>query len=670
MPRLLSPQNDHAPSFFRSPFGRGDALRSLQASPPHDPVGSDLRVAGLLFTLLLGVAGLALAAGWNSPALTADEPREAAQGLAVLFPDSGEAPALYPRLVALVASIGGWPPTPVARLISAAFWLASFPAVAGLLRRLGLTPSARLLALTPLLTCGPLLLHARAFLPDTAALAAGLWFVIAVVHGVEDRSFGWIALANVTGVAAASLQPAALLLAFIPVIGIAGLLLWPERPRARYHFGNLHDFWVLLTCIAAAITFPATLLAFRLPAVHATRPDGSSLANLLHAFPHASLVLIGLALVLTTPARRGAALMGVALAFCASMIEQLVSDSTLALRCALWAASAGLTLSGMFAAGKSRWLAWSVFSLFHFSQIAGCFGIFFPPPQVDRGGESGMVQLLRDATAPEEELVVAGENPSSALPFFAGRRARLVSWRKDSGVSAQNRPTALAPLLLVEKHPEPDRAALDRLTQNLGLDSRPFATDGFRTLYVSSARRAHLRVQLFNLTYPDILFAEPAEISASAQPEPVAALMSTRVFAGMDPMPVRYQVPARLRSHRLANGQSVFDARAPSRLWFASPAGVTHLRAEFGIPDAGFPPATAPVGSVEFAIIEHRVDGTEQTLFARLLDPSARPADRELQRVELPLAPAPGAEIIFETRPGPTADAGGDLAYWRTIQLR
>jgi hypothetical protein len=90
----------------------------------------------------------------------------------------------------------------------------------------------------------------------------------------------------------------------------------------------------------------------------------------------------------------------------------------------------------------------------------------------------------------------------------------------------------------------------------------------------------------------------------------------------------------------------------------------------FGISEDAFTRNGDRTDGVEFAVLEYLPDGSERMLFSQFLDPVRRNEDRSTQHVERELEVSPGAEIVFETRPGPSGINAFDWSYWKKIELR
>ena len=210
--------------FVKKIAGRGGRA-GLFAVPNHgqlSPPPADRRetvIAVTLFVALLGFSLWGVGVGWRSMNLPGCEFRQTQTAVSAFFiqkehnfslayptPVLGkpwsipmEFP-LYQWTVVGVSNTTGMALTQAGRAVSAVCFYLGLPAVYLLLARLGLGRSRRLLALGFILCCPLYVFYARAFLIETMATMFGVWFMLAYVRAVDQRSVGWLLLAIFTGV--------------------------------------------------------------------------------------------------------------------------------------------------------------------------------------------------------------------------------------------------------------------------------------------------------------------------------------------------------------------------------------------------------------------------------------------------------------------------------------
>ncbi|HTO02423.1 MAG TPA: hypothetical protein VL069_01920, partial [Opitutus sp.] len=338
-------------------------------------------------------------------------------------------------------------------------------------------------------------------------------------------------------------------------------------------------------------------------------------------------------------------------------------------------AALGLALGAMLESTAPRWLVWSVILGFHGLQMWSFFHFLYPTQRLPYEGGSGLTRLLRDITEPDDVLLIVGNDWSSVIPFYSERRALMIRTRLENDEQYLHRAfSSIAdesvPVFILVGEQRENKALLDRVSRRFDIDDAPFLRHKDQTIYVSRRWREEYARRLFNLSYNDVSFADPSERLISNEPQSVHAMRSTRFFRAMNPQPVRYQVPFGLTFGVRPDGSLVFDAHAPSRLYFNPPQRTVRVSLTFGISEDAFTRNGDRTDGVEFAVVQYPPDGGERILFSQFLDPVRRQEDRTTQQVELNLEVSPDAEIIFETRPGPSGSNAFDWSYWKKIELR
>jgi len=112
---------------------------------------------------------------------------------------------LYQICVARLAASMGWPLEPVGRLVSLAFFYLALPAFYLLLRALNVAAPRRWLFLGLLLITPVYLYYSRAFMIESAAFCAAVWFLYVSVRACETSRAAW----TVAAIAFASLAAGA-----------------------------------------------------------------------------------------------------------------------------------------------------------------------------------------------------------------------------------------------------------------------------------------------------------------------------------------------------------------------------------------------------------------------------------------------------------------------------
>lgn len=614
---------------------------------------------------------------------------------------------LYQWTVSVVSSATGLPLIQSARAVSCVCFYLALPAIWLLLRRLRLAPTQRWVALSLMLSCPLYVFYARAFLIETMALMFSLWFLQGFIAAVEERSSFWIVVANVAGVGAGLVKVTTFMLYLVPAAGCSIFWLWQTRPFPARSSAAGSRFWRTIGWIGACVALPfvATWWWVKLAdMVKALNPSGAQLISssmnsyhfgtwqnrlsselwLAHwktlttnLTPIAGLLIVScVAVVFGGRWRKW--ILGIAALFVAAPMTfpvlyawheyYFVANGVLLL------VAGGLALSALVESTLSRWVVWSVIFGMHAIQCWGYFHFLYPTQRLPFEGGSGLTRLLRDITDPQDVLLIAGNDWSSVIPFYAERRALMIRTHLENDPAYLDRAFAgvadeSVPVLILVGALRENRDFLAQATRRFDIDPTPFLIHKDQTVYVARAWRNEYSKRLFNLSYNDVTFAQPSERRTSDQPQLVSAMRSTRFFDHMTPQPERYQVPFGLTFGFRPDGSLAFDAHAPSRLWFHVPPGTTQLSIEFGISEDAYLRTGDRTDGVEFTVVARAPDGKDRTLFSRILDPVRWEKDRATQRANLPVSLAPETELIFETRPGPSGSNAFDWSYWKEINL-
>ena len=688
---------------------------------------TDPILARVLFVALLVFNLWGLSIGWSSSALPGNEFRQSQTAQSTLFiqreknfslayptPVLGkpwsipmEFP-LYQWTVAAVSSVTGQPLIQAARWVSALCFYLTLPAIWLLLKRIPLNPTQRLITLSLVLTCPLYIFYARGFLIETMALMFSVWFLQGFVAAVEQRGPFWVLIANVAGIGAGLVKVTTFLLYLLPAAMIG--VMWVAHAgifRSHSPFAT-HRTWRVIGATAACVVGPfiATCWWIQLAdAIKALNASGAQLVSsamsgyhfgtwqarassepwLAHwntirtnLAPMASLVIFAGVAVIYGGRWRSWILVAT-LVFLAGPLtfpvlyswhEYYFVANGIFLMLAV-----GLALSAMLESSARRWVAWTAILAVHTTQVWGYFHYLYPTQRSPHQGGSGLTRLLRDVTDPQDVLLIAGNDWSSVIPFYAERRALMIRTNLERNESYLQKAFASiadesVPLVILAGEMRGDQPLLARISTAFNIDPEPFLVHKDQTVYASRAWREDYSKRLFNLSYNDVTFANPSERRVSDQPHPVSAIRSTKFFNRISPLPERYQVPFGLTFGFRPDGRSVFDAHAPTRLWFKAPPDTTRISVRFGVSEEAYTRTGGGTDGVEFVIKEILEDGTEHLLFSRFLDPAERENDRTTQRAELNVNPTPGAEIVFETGPGPSGSNAFDWSYWEEIELR
>ncbi|MEO6002112.1 MAG: glycosyltransferase family 39 protein [Opitutus sp.] len=687
----------------------------------------DRAIARSLFCALALFHLWAVLVGWRSGLLQGNEFRQTQTALTTLFVQreqnfslSYPTPVLgkpwsvpmefplYQWTVAVVSSATGLPLIQSARAVSCVCFYLTLPAIWLLLRRMKLREGQRWIALGVMLTCPLYIFYSRAFLIETMALMFSLWFLQSFLAAMEQRSAFWLIVANLAGIGAGLVKVTTFIVYLVPAGICAAYWLW-QRARAADTFPKLRPrFWRLLGWIVAATVIPflATVWWIKLAdAIKALNPSGVQLVSssmssyhfgtwqtrlstetwashwrtlTTNIMPIASLAAFG-CVTAFLGGRWRKWIVGLTALFVTAPLTFPVlyawHEYYWVANTALLLAATGLALAALLDSTAPRWTRWTIIVGVNAIQCWGFIHYLYPTQRLPYEGGSGLTRLLHDVTDPQDVLLIAGNDWSSVVPFYAERRALMIRTHLERDGEYLNRAFAAisdesVPVLVLMGDLRRDTEFLARASRQFDLDPRPFLRHKDETVYVNRSLRKEYGRRLFNLSYNDVTFADAAEHATSNQPQSLTALRTTRFFTRMSPRPDRYQVPFGLSLGFRPDGSLVFDAHAPTRLWFHPPRRVTQLSLEFGIAEDAYTRAGDRTDGVEFVAVVRAAPGaTERALFSRVLDPVRQPLDRGTQRAKVSLALPENAEVIIETRPGPGGSNAFDWSYWRTIEF-
>ncbi|HVU16315.1 MAG TPA: hypothetical protein VHD32_05300 [Candidatus Didemnitutus sp.] len=116
------------------------------------------------------------------------------------------------------------------------------------------------------------------------------------------------------------------------------------------------------------------------------------------------------------------------------------------------------------------------------------------------------------------------------------------------------------------------------------------------------------------------------------------------------------------------DGRPVMVLHAPSEMAFDVPEGATYVTGEFGF----MPGAYTKGGNTDGAefVIYCTVNGVQQVLFSRLMDPVHVLTDRGLQKFKVALPDHPIGRLYLRVNPGPRHNYSWDWTVWTGIEVK
>lgn len=615
---------------------------------------------------------------------------------------------LYQWSVAWISSTTGWSLPLCARLLSAASFYASLPALFRLLGQLGLATGRRLLVLAVVLSSPLYIFYSRAFLIEAMALAFALWFLVAFVEVMRRRSAWWLGVMVACGTGAALVKVTTFMVWCGAAAAYSAYRLWCDwrgagwAAAARTLGWGVAGIGPVLAAAAWWVHFSdgikrlnasgAALASAQLQAYNlgtwADRVSPDTWARLLRQWDKGVMPVwlaagtAVLAMGFLRPQRR---LVWMALSvFVAAqlMFPRLYSIHDYyfyAAGIALLVAVGGM-LVALVDSRLPRSLVWAVVAVVLLANLNHYRTGYYRDQTIRGAGGSGLADAIRNTAPPDSVLIIVGDDWNSMLPYYAQRRALMVRAGMEHQTEYLER--AFADLrgediygLVTIGVQRANRPLIERAIRDFKLDPQvTFTFDDQADVYV---RRFHRNRALRTMGsnehpfYNRVVLKGVPDAPEGAQPEDgierwVQPSERATLFSEMTPAPVRYNFAFGIAPF-MVDGAKVIGAHPVSTLWFAPRAGEREIDFEFGIVEAAYASASGHTDGADFTVRERRSDGTETVVYQRRLDPFAVPADRGRQSVRLRYTVSPGGELIFETGFG----GGGsfDWCYWGKIRI-
>jgi len=617
---------------------------------------------------------------------------------------------LYQWSVARLADATGWDLWVAARAVSLFCFYLTLPAIWLLLDIAQFSRRSRWIALSLVVSAPLYIFYSRAFLIESMALAAGVWFLVALLRVLTGRGgWPWYLLAISCGVLVALVKiTTAMVWLSVGALVALGFMVraFLQEPRE----GRWRKMGVL-ALQAAVVACPAVLagawwVSFA-DAAKAASPTGAFLGSASMSgfnFGHIadrstsnnlSGLLVNWSRAITPLwAWLPVAVLGIALGkrlVWLGVFSLLLFVAVLATFPVLYRnhdyyyyaaallplLSTAAFLTALEERPRVRWLAPIALAVVVAGQFTAYFQNYYRLQNVPSNGGSGLTNVLRDVTPRDSVLVIAGEDWSAVTPYYTERRALMLreEWLFSSDIVARAfenlRDEQVSALLLVGKARE-DAALLATAVKQFDLQPEVALRHLDTDVYLS--RRIHdavlRRMQDGGENYSGLeIIGHPA-----APPPPPALEIDNAVhavnsaqsdyyFGPITPHPVRYRTKFGLGPGQL-DGRMVVGAHPDAALWIAIPAGARTATMEFGLP----PETYAQTDGVEFLIVWHPRQGPSRELLKRHVDPAKNQTDRGTLTVTVQLPDAASGELEFATTP--CENYSYDWAYWKKIEVR
>lgn len=613
----------------------------------------------------------------------------------------------YQACVAGLSSLTGWPLEQTGRLVSVLFYLATLPAVYGLLGFAGLAPSRRLLALAVVLSTPVYLFYTRAVMIETTALCFSVWFLHGLQRALDSRSRGWLAATCVFALLGALTKITTFVLYLVPAAIFALAVLRREGRRD----GRFDPAGALRPALFAALPVALALGAAwwwiaRGDALKHSNPYTGFLASTeLHQWNYGpfalrlepsfwqhiltnitqnllsegALALTLLGATLAAPRARGIALAGFA-GFAAGPLVFAnlyhIHDYYYTANALLLTGPAGLLLASAWdnprLTAAARWVMLGLMLVLQYHAFDRGYHYYYwkeapPPPD--------LATIIRETVPADDVVLISGDDWNPLLPYYAQRRAVMVAGGRDGepavleDVIARLPPRRVEAMVLVGDKLRQDPALVRARTARFGLAPRPFASSDAADLYLpaDAIATAAARLQGRSFATARVLVAPVTQLPMT---DPKETALSAQDYPMCSPAPLRARSQFGIGRGNV-DGRTVINAHAPSELYFQPPAGAHRFTASAGLPAGTYakPPPEATDGVV-VEVFEQQPDGLRRSLLRRHLTPATREADRGPQELAFDNGAPFAGQLVFTIAPGPAGNLSYDQAYWARIEIR
>jgi hypothetical protein len=287
---------------------------------------------------------------------------------------------------------------------------------------------------------------------------------------------------------------------------------------------------------------------------------------------------------------------------------------------------------------------------------------------------------LQRVTAPDEVVVIAGNDWSSITPYYAQRRALMIrrnlehTWNEIEPAFARLKGEDVTALIL---HGEQggNQHLIDLAVRDFHLDSRPAFRFRDATVYLHEQIRAQTRELLKNVPEIELLEGKPGEVDPRFRRELKLTELLRRYrddFAQMKPEPFKYfsSFGTGLIEHE---GRKFNGAHPDTRIWFKVSAGRHTMATEAGLLPSAYDDKIAKwdqSDGVEIRLEKETAGGGREVLYSRLLNPRDRESDRGIQQIRCEFELAHDGTVVLSIGPGPSGNYARDWALLGPVEIK
>ncbi|MEO6568309.1 MAG: glycosyltransferase family 39 protein [Opitutaceae bacterium] len=681
-----------------------------------------------VFAALLAFNVWGVSVGWKNVNLPGCEFRQAQTALSALFiqrdndfslayptPVLGkpwsvpmEFP-LYQWTVVLLSNATGISLTPAARTVSAVCFYLTLPAFYLLLRRLGLTRMGRLIALGFVVTCPIYIFYTRSFMIETMALLAGAWYLAALIETLEKRSWQWLALCVVAGTVAGLVKVTTFILFLVPAFTWTLIWLWQSRPQSAER--NWRPFFTTLAWLAAAHAVPFMAAKWWVvfsDSVKMENPSGVALtsSNLvgwnfgvgqrfspevwaahwkiffreLISPVSAILSVAGACLV----ARRWLFLSLASVAL--FMLVQVVFPVLYAWHDYYYVANAftlmlavAMIMLGLLEVKAiPRVVAIATIVVAYSCQILLWYRGHFEEQRFNGMGGDSLNVIIKTISAPDEALIVAGQDWNSMMPYFSQRRTLML--RDDVMRSAETLEAAIAKLqgtpvamVILRDSARGNRQVVRLAARYLGIDERQALTWQGDQIFLHRDARTEVLNEIEGKGLNRYHSLEWAA-EASTRDRPLAARVvqyatlaerHKKLFRNFSPAPHSFFSTVGPELWNEAGGQRFF-AHPETKFWFTLPAGGHRFRTTIAMTESSYSGVSRTDASDGVVLVATFVEagGGRHELERRDVNPRDNESDRGVLPIDWHFSLPAAGQLEIAVLSGP---AGNSARDWVTL---
>lgn len=596
-----------------------------------------------------------------------------------------------------------------ARLVSLLCFYLCLPAGFILLRRVGATRSTALLGLALILAAPVYIYYSRAILIESLVLLLSLWFLVAFERLASTGRLMWVVVTALLGGLAAMVK----ITTFAIWGGLA--LVWGVVTLVRlWQRGDSLEAWKRLGWFALAGMVPliagagwlqwadtvkeASPGGFFLTAENLRSHNLGTWAYRVEAdlwrqiLSHSNLgllpwfgwaVLAGLWLV--PGSRPRSPIVGLLIAaagltwFCFPLLYR-IHDYYLYAMGVLPLAALALASQRWQGTPRTWWLPLAATVLVMGLQWHSHHRHYAPYQHVQSNGGNTLFDLLRDSTAPDDIVLIVGNDWTAAPGYYMRRRTLMFKLGTNDSPTQRNRMLsslegATIAGLLVENSEPRMAATADAVIAQLGLDVEPTFENAHTRFHAHPARKGRIvaRYQSYSHYYLGVESAGSLYIPQQTDPfitdqtlHEVTANQAESIFLLVSPSPARYQTQFGFH-HEPEGDRLLMRAHPVADFWIDWAADSLHVQLEYGIYHHAYQTEGARSDGVLFQVHGVAADGSETLLWEHFIDPWNNPADRGVLASTFSAAASDFASLRFATRPGP----GGahDAAFWGRITV-